>query len=138
MPADGNKQAVFLLVGAVLAASCATTTNYRLTPSSAVRGTRGTVEVSAGDNEDNRLSIQVDDLAGPSQLTPAASAYVVWVAPTDGAAAQNVGSLQIDGHSGSLSTTTPLNDFIVSITPEMEAQAIAPSGPQLLSVTVQR
>jgi len=138
MPADGSKHAVFLLVGAVLAASCATTTNYRLTPSSAVRGTRGTVEVSAGDNEDNRLSIQVDDLDGPSQLTPAASAYVVWVAPTDGAAAQNVGSLQIDGHSGSLSTTTPLNDFIVSITPEMEAQAIAPSGPQLLSVTVQR
>ena len=138
MPADGSKHAVFLLVSAVLAACCATTTNYRLTPSSAVRGTRGTVEVSAGDHEDSCLSIQVDNLAGPSLLIPGASAYVVWVAPTDGAAAQNVGSLQIDGRSGSLSTTTPLNDFIVSITPEMEVQAIAPSGPQVLSATVHR
>ena len=138
MPAHGSKHAVFLLVGAVLAASCATTTNYRLTPSSAVRGTMGTVEVSVGDHEDNRLSIQVDNLAGPSQLIPGASSYVVWVAPIDGAGAQNVGSLQIDGRSGSLSTTTPLNNFIVSITPEIEAQAIAPSGPQVLSLTVHR
>lgn len=129
---------VFLLVGAVLAASCATTTSYRLTPSSALRGAKGTVEVSAGDHEDNQLSIQVDNLAGPSQLRPGASAYVVWVAPTDGAAAQNVGSLQLDGRSGSLSTTTALNDFIVSITPELEAQAIAPMGPQILSVRVRR
>jgi hypothetical protein len=125
-------------MGAVLAVGCATTTSYRLRSSSAVRAASGTVAVSAGDHEDSRLSIQVDNLAAPSQLIPGASAYVVWVAPVDGAAAENVGSLQVDGRSGSLSTTTALSDFIVSITPEIEAQAIAPSGPQVLSVRAHR
>lgn len=127
-------------MGAMLAAhcACATTTSYRLRASSAVRAASGTVEVSAGEHEDSQLSIQVDNLAEPSQMTPGATAYVVWVAPVDGAAAENVGSLQIDGRSGSLSTTTALSDFIVSITPEIEAQAIAPSGPQILSIRVHR
>lgn len=106
--------------------------------SSTVPAASGSVGVSAGDNEDNDLSIQVENLADPSKLSPGASAYVVWVAPV-GDAAQNVGSLQVDGRTGSLSTVTPLlHDFIVSITPEIEAQAVAPSGPEVLSVTVHR
>lgn len=128
----------FCLVSATLAVGCATTTSYRMLASSTVPAASGSVGVSTGDDEDNDLSIHVENLADPSTLSPAASAYVVWVAPP-GEAAQNVGSLQVDGHSGSLSTATPLlHDFVVSITPELEAQAIAPSGPEVLSVTVHR
>jgi hypothetical protein len=138
MNAIGAKQRALWIVSAVLAAGCAATTSYRMRSFPAAPAASGIVEVSGGAHEDSHLSIHVDNLADPSTLAPGSSAYVVWVAPTDAAAAENVGSLQVDGHSGSLSTATALHDFVVSITPEIEAKAIAPSGPEILSVTVHR
>jgi hypothetical protein len=139
MKANVAKRGLLGLLGALLIAGCATT-NYDLTASSKVPAASGSLKISTGDNGNSRLTIQVRNLAEPSKLTPDASAYVVWVAPVDGGAAQNVGSLQVYGDdlSGSLSTVTPLHDFRVSITAEALAQASAPSGAEVLSVTVHR
>lgn len=138
MITNGAALGALCLVGATLALGCATTTSYRLTPPTTVAAASGTVTVSGGEGEDSQLSIQVQNLAEPSNLTPGASTYVAWVAPLDAEAAENVGTLQVEGRSGSLSTVTPLRDFIISITPEIEARAIAPCGPQVLSVIVHR
>jgi hypothetical protein len=121
-----------LLLSLALTA-CGTT--FPLTPDAAVPFASGEVDASFEDNGNNQFTLAVKGLGPASKLNPAATTYVVWVTPKkQGASAQNVGALSVDdGHEGKLEFSTTVNEFSLSITPEPAADALKPSGRDVLS-----
>ena len=121
-----------LLLSLVLTA-CGTT--FPLTPDASVPFASGELDASFEDNGNNSFTLRVKGLGPASKLNPAATTYVVWITPKkEGAAAQNVGALSVDdSHEGKLEFSTTVNEFGVSITPEPAADALKPSGRDVLS-----
>ena len=57
---------------------------YPMTAASIVPGARAEVAISKDDNGNTRLKMSVQHLANLENLTPRASAYVVWLRERDG------------------------------------------------------
>ena len=108
------------------------------TGSRAAPGARGEIKVTRGDNGNSRISIKVEHLALPQELSEGSKAYVVWVQNTDHVApAQNVGELRVDSDlEGKLTTLTTLTAFDLTITPETSAQVAQPAGQPILSARI--
>jgi len=68
---------------------------YPMTAASIVPGARAEVEISKDKNGNTRLTIKVQHLANLENLTPRASAYVVWLQERGGNA-ENQGQLKMD------------------------------------------
>lgn len=110
---------------------------YPMTAASIVPGARATVEIGKDDNGNTKLKISVRHLANLENLTPRASAYVVWLQERDGNA-QNQGQLKMDKNlKATFETSTPLKSFDVFVTAEQDARATSPSGPEVLKATIQ-
>jgi hypothetical protein len=81
--------------------------------------------------------MSVQHLANLENLTPRASAYVVWLRERDGNA-QNQGQLKMDKNlKATFETSTPLKSFDVFVTAEQDSRATSPSGPEVLRATIQ-
>ncbi len=107
------------------------TNNNSVAPAAA-----GKVDVEHDRNSNTRLRIHVYHMADPDRLTPAKSAYVVWVQPT-GKPPVNVGQLKVNEDlEGTLTATTPYKTFDVFITAEDNAHADSPTGMEVLRTTV--
>ena len=76
---------------------------YPMTAASIVPGARAEVEISTDKNGNTKLTITVQNLANPENLTPRASAYVVWLQERGGNA-ENQGQLKMDKNLNSSST----------------------------------
>jgi hypothetical protein len=110
---------------------------YPMTASSIVPGARAKVEISKDDNGNTKLKMSVQHLANLENLTPRASAYVVWLRERDGNA-QNQGQLKMDKNlKATFETSTPLKSFDVFVTAEQDSRATSPSGPEVLRATIQ-
>ena len=110
---------------------------YPMTAASIVPGARAEVAISKDDNGNTRLKMSVQHLANLENLTPRASAYVVWLRERDGNA-QNQGQLKMDKNlKATFETVTPLKSFDVFVTAEQDARAKGPSGPEVLKATIQ-
>jgi hypothetical protein len=119
------------------AAGAAWARTYTLRSTSLAPGATGTIDAKAEKSGGNtNVSVKVDHLARPAQLTPAASVYVVWVKP-DGGEAVNQGVLTVgDNEKGELKMTTTHPKFEVMITAENEAHPKSPSDRVVLSTEV--
>jgi hypothetical protein len=110
---------------------------YPMTAASMVPGARAEVEISKDKNGNTRVNMRVQHLANLENLTPRASAYVVWLQERGGVS-ENLGQLKIDRNlKATFETVTPLKSFDVFVTAEQDFRVTGPSGPQVLTATVQ-
>ncbi len=110
---------------------------YPMTAAAMVPGARANVEISKDKNGNTSLKMKVQHLANLENLTPRANAYVVWFRERGGDSA-NRGQLKMDKNlAATFETVTPLKSFDVFVTAEQDARATAPSGPEVLTATIQ-
>ena len=110
-----------------------------LTTAAAVPAASGTATIGTDSNGNTTLAVQVSNLAPPANLTPPATAYVVWIQPPD-QPAQNAGILTVNGNAltGSFTTTTPYKNFELLLTAEGDPRATAPTGPVVMRQQISR
>ena len=133
------------LIAAVLAllalsvTACSHGNQIKLNSASAVPAASGSAKVGTDNNGNTTLAIQVNNLAPPGNLTPPATAYVVWIQPA-GEPAQNAGIMKVEGDKlkGTFSTTTPFKNFELLITAEGDPRASTPSGMVVMRQQVSR
>ncbi len=110
---------------------------YPMTAASIVPGARAEVKISKDDNGNTKLKMSVQHLAKLENLTPRASAYVVWLQERD-RNAENQGQLKIDKNlKATFETSTPFKSFDVFVTAEQDSRVTSPSGPEVLKATIQ-
>lgn len=96
----------------------------------------GDVDLSKDKNGNTNISLRVEHLAKPTLLTPPANLYVVWF-QEPGANPENEGQLQVGNDlKGQLKTTTPLHNFDIFVTAEMDPTVKTPSDQVVLRVTI--
>jgi hypothetical protein len=110
---------------------------YPMTAASMVPGARAQVAISKDKNGNTRLKMTVQHLANLENLTPRATAYVVWLQERGGNSA-NQGQLKVDKNlKATFETVTPLKSFDVLVTAEQDPRTNGPSGPEVLRATIQ-
>lgn len=110
---------------------------YPMTAASIVPGARAEVAISKDKNGNTRLKMTVQHLANLENLTPRASAYVVWLQERGGNS-ENQGQLKMDKNlKATFETVTPLKSFDVFVTAEQDFRAKGPSGQEVLRATIQ-
>jgi hypothetical protein len=110
---------------------------YILTVSTAVPAARGELDVKTDKNGNTLIDLKVENLAKPSNLTPPATAYVVWIQQR-GSEPQNAGELNVGNNlKAELKTVTALKSFDLFATAESDQLAKAPTGQQIFHATVQ-
>jgi len=113
-------------------------TTHQMLSDADVPASQGTVTVGAADNGNTDVTVRVKHLAPPSKIAPAATIYVVWIQPSNGAK-QNVGALALnDNLEGSLDTVTPHRQFLLTVTPEPGGRVEAPSHSPVFTSWVER
>lgn len=96
----------------------------------------GDIDLSKDKNGNTNISLRVEHLAKPTLLTPPANLYVVWF-QEPGANPENEGQLQVGNDlKGQLKTTTPLHNFDIFVTAEMDPTVKTPSDQVVLRVTI--
>lgn len=129
---------VLLLVALILALAACATRTVRLTPSAIVPAADATAKVGTDDNGNTSVELKVEHLAKPENLTPPATAYVVWFEPS-GQAAQNQGVLRVDQDlKAEFRGITPYRTFSVLITAEGDPRAMSPSGAVIVRQEISR
>jgi len=119
------------LVGMAVLPGCAS--HWALTGGAGVPAAAGQACTKVGDNGNTRVDLKVEHLALPERVSAGASVYVVW-AQADSSAPTNIGALVVGKRlDGELHTTTPLQSFTLSVTPELSSTVVQPSGPIVLS-----
>lgn len=122
---------------ALLPAAAQAAKKYPMTANGAVPAARGQVEVNTDKNSNSRVRLNVNYLAEPGSLTPPATLYIVWF-QQNGSPPQNEGELKISKkRKGSFETVTPFHSFNVIVTAEQNHDAQSPTGPQVLTATIQ-
>jgi hypothetical protein len=108
-----------------------------MTAASIVPGARAEVAISKDKNGNTKLKMTVQGLANLENLTPRASAYVVWLRERGGNS-ENQGQLKMDKNlKATFETVTPLKSFDVFVTAEQDFRAKGPGGPEVLKATIQ-
>lgn len=98
---------------------------------------QGNLNTSTDKNGNTELDLKVKHLAQPSQLSPGAKAYVVWVQPEGQNTYQNIGALTVnDNLEGTYQTKVPYKNFTLLITPESSMKAQSPSGTTVMEKNV--
>lgn len=116
-----------LAVALALGSGCAAP--LKLSATSKSPSTDAWLTVTGDANNNSIISIKVEHLPPPARLGPGLKTYVVWVESTDGAFIANVGMLSVnEQQTGSITTTTPLREFLVKITAEQGGTAMTPSS----------
>lgn len=110
----------------------------RLTNTGTTPAAMGKVITNNDRNNNTEIEVQVKHMAAPQSLTPAQTAYLVWVQPR-GKEAELLGALRVNEDlEGSLKATTPYKDFDIFITAEGTMRPDTPSGMVILKGTVER
>ena len=118
-----------------LLSGCATRAKFVSSP--VVPAAQGQVKVKKDNNNNYRLSIDVENLAEPKQLPQPRNVYVVWADTPNGV--QNLGQLKVDKGflsgklKASLETLTPYKPSRVFITAEDVATVSYPGSYTVLN-----
>jgi hypothetical protein len=125
--------AAALLVSLPFAASAK---KFPLASTSTVPAARGEIETDNDRNGNTKVKLKVEHLANPHSLTPPAVDYVVWFQQEG--EPENQGRLRVnDDLKGEIEVTTGFKNFRVFVTAEPEVTGNRPTGPEVLSATVQ-
>jgi len=110
---------------------------YPMTADPAVPGARAEVAIGKDKNGNTKLDMKVQGLANLENLTPRASAYVVWFQERGGNS-ENQGQLKVDKNlNAAFKTATPLKSFDVFVTAEQDPRVKRPNGQEVLRATIQ-
>ena len=110
----------------------------RLTNTGATPAAEGKVITDNDRNGNTGITVEVKHMAAPQSLTPAKTAYLVWVQPR-GKDPELLGALRVNSDlEGSLRATTTYKDFDILITAEDSMHASFPSSLVILKGTVER
>ncbi|MGD1097046.1 MAG: hypothetical protein ABSB35_34290 [Bryobacteraceae bacterium] len=110
---------------------------YPMTAAPIVPGARAEVVISKDKNGNTRLKMTVQHLANLENLTPRATAYVVWLQERGGNS-ENQGQLKMDKNlKATFETVTPFKSFDVFVTAEQDSRIKSPSGQEVLKATIQ-
>ncbi len=110
---------------------------FPMTAASIVPAAQGDVEVDKDKNGNTRVTIKVDHLARPENLTPPQVVYVVWLQDRGGSP-ENEGQLKVDKKlTATFKTVTPSKAFDLFVTGEHDYSTKAPSGPEVLRTAIQ-
>jgi hypothetical protein len=110
---------------------------YPMTAASIVPGARAQVSTSKDKNGNTRLKMTVQHLANLENLTPRASAYVIWLQERGGNS-ENQGQLKMDKNlKATFETVTPFKSFDLFVTAEQDSRVKGPTGPEVLRATIQ-
>ncbi|MEO6950848.1 MAG: anti-sigma factor [Polyangia bacterium] len=127
-----------LLTTALLASLGGCASTWQLTGGSAVPAAVGVATTKVGGNGNTNVDLKVKHLAMADRVNAGATTYVVWAtANGDNANAMNIGALKLDKNlDGTLETKTAMRDFKLTVTAEPDGTAQHPSGPVVLSGTI--
>jgi hypothetical protein len=110
---------------------------FPMTAASIVPGARAEVEIGTDKNGNTSLKMRVQHLANLENLTPRATAYVIWLQERGGNS-ENMGQLKVDKNlNAAFETVTTLKNFDMFVTAEQDLRAKSPSGPEVLKATIQ-
>jgi hypothetical protein len=127
-------------IGLTFALACAvaySAKKYPMTAASIVPGARAEVEINKDKNGNTRLKMTIQHLANLENLTPRASAYIIWLQERGGNS-ENQGQLKMDKNlKATFETVTPFKSFDVFVTAEQDSRVKGPSGPEVLRATIQ-
>jgi len=133
-----NRNTVLLVIFTFLLTAALWGREDRLTNTGATPAAMGKVTTDNDRNGNTGVEIEVKHMAAPQSLTPAKTAYVVWVQPR-GKDPELLGLLRVNSDlEGSLKATTPYKDFDIFITAEDNPKPESPSGMVILKGTVER
>lgn len=133
-----HRSFVLLVIFSFLLTIAAWGREDRLTNTGATPAAMGKVITDNDRNGNTGIEVEVKHMAAPQSLTPAKTAYVVWVQPR-GKDPEVLGVLRVNSDlEGSLKTATPYKDFDVFITAEDNPKPDTPSGMVILKGTVER
>jgi hypothetical protein len=110
-----------------------------MTSTSVAPAARGQAEVRVDKKNGNtKVTIRVEHLAPPENLSPPKSGYLIWYQET-GSNPESQGRLRIDKNlKGSFENTTVYKNFDLWITAESDATLKTPEGPEVLRTTVRQ
>jgi hypothetical protein len=122
----------FALTGMLAVTSWATT--FALESSRQIPAAEGTARLRNTQNGNIEVKLRVKHLAQPGRISPGAEVFVVWARGLEpGAAAQNLGALQVDKKlNGKLTAVTAMSSFDLFITCETSQTATTPTTDPLL------
>jgi len=128
-----------LVMTAVVVAVTAAAT-FALQSSAAIPAAGGTARLRDTKNGNIEVKLRVKHLAQPGRISPGAEVFVVWARGLEpGAAAQNLGALQVDKNlNGKLTALTAMSSFDLFITCEMSQTVTAPTTEPLLPLHYQK
>ena len=109
-----------------------------LEAASSVPAAEGTVRATKDSNGNTDLVVNVKHLARPDKMAPDATVYLVWIQPP-GDQKESVGILKVSANlEGTLKTKTPQRKFLLTITPEANAQVQQPAHDPVFTANVDR
>jgi hypothetical protein len=129
--------------GAALGPGCSHVPGYHsgqtwpMSNAKEVPAASGEVRVVSVDSGNATIDVGVKHLARPAEAFPGNQAYIVWLKPDEGGAAQNLGELPVgDDLQGTFRTTTAFKRFQLFITAEQQTDVTSPSGNRVLDTAV--
>ena len=126
-----------LAIGLLTLTNVAIAKKYPLTADKSVPAARGQVDVGRDKNGNTKVELEVEHLAGPENLTPPRTTYVVWFQES-GAEPLNQGALKPNKSlKATFKSITPLKNFAVFVTAEADPNTKSPSGSEVLRASVQ-
>jgi len=133
-----HRKFTLFLVLSLLLAVAAWGREDKLTNTGAAPAAMGKVITDNDRNGNTGVEVEVKHMAAPQSLSPAKTAYVVWVQPK-GKEAEVLGFLRVNEDlEGSLRATTTYKDFDIFITAEDTTKPTVPSGMVILKGAVER
>lgn len=122
-----------LLILAMQAAACASTSPLQVSGGPRIPAAEGTVNTERTENSNTRVDVNVKFLAPPEKVVSGATTYVVWAEPVAGGEPMNLGALRVDeNREGKIITKTPLQDFRLFLTAERSGLVQSPNSEPLL------
>lgn len=124
--------ALLTLFTMVMAVMLALGDDVKMRPTTVDPSADGRVEFHTDRNGNTTVFVSVHHLAPAAQLTPAKTAYVVWI-QRPGRDAENLGALRVnENQEGTLKATTPYKQFDIFVTAEDNTRVQAPSSMEML------
>ena len=132
-----NVRILLMVVGLSTLTGVAVAKKYPLTADKSVPAARGHVDVGRDKNGNTKVEVAVAHLAGPENLTPPRTAYVIWFQERGGDPL-NQGLLKPNKNlKATFKSVTALKSFDVFVTAESDPNVKSPSGSEVLRATVQ-
>jgi hypothetical protein len=134
-----NKTLTLSVAAVLLLATAALADQFKMRAGESNPAAMGVVHVNTDRNGNLNLEMDAKHLAPPDRLSPAHSAYVVWVQPS-GKPAEVMGQLRVNtqDEAASFKTSVPYHNFDIFVTAEDTPKPDSPSSTEVLRTSIQK